>query len=1507
MQLENKLKALQHYINLAIWTLAGLYLGIAILVNIPVVQHYIGEKVAAALARKLDTRVSIGRVDVGLFNRIIIDDVHLFDQRHHPMLMASRLSAKLSLIDLMQGRISVSSAQLFGLDARLYQANADANPNFQFVLDSLASKDTTRHTPLDLELKSVVIRHGSIAFDRLDLPRRNTFDTHHLHISKLSSHLILNKLQDDSVNLNIKRLSLHEASGIDLQKLSLRFLANTHRAELTHFNLNLPHSHVQIGRLTAAYRLDKKKLARGSLHFEGAIDESVIHPKDLEAFKPELAKFDRPIVLSTSFSGTDTQARISRLLVTVPRAGTQTVSSSPADIRIHLSGSVSHLRHQPQWQAAISQLMVDDEGVRLLAGSIPDVVSRLQHISYRGTASGRGKSIALRGTLLSGAGNADINAQFDGQNFAGYVATQGFNLRQVLQDKQFGQLATEIFLSGNIAKQYYQARGKIERMDYHGYAYRNADIDGTFDRGTLNGRFDIHDPNFQALINGTLDTDKHHPGAHLTASLRHLNPALLHLATGRHAHAAYSADIAAHFTGSNINTAQGHFDITHFSKVSGEGTYQLDSLTLYASNDKHGHHLSFRSDFAEADVTGRFNYATIAQSITNVIARKLPSIQLLTPIRYRPAPVNDFTLNATIRRSDWLNEFFGLPVTLNEPMKIYGNMAPGAENLETRIFAPAIVYEGSTYKDVTLNVSSPDHTLAADLSLTKLSANGTPMEYRVEASANNDKLSSAISVDNHAHRRLTGHLLSVTRFARNNEGRTEAIVDINPSTMSVGDSVFAVQPSRIVYSKNHLQVNDFAITGGGQHVRVNGKTSKGSRDSLIVDLSRVNVSYILDLVNFHAVDFSGYASGKAFVSHLFDKPEARGQIQVADFRFQEGRMGTLYAKVAYNRLLSQIDIDAEAIDSLTLPDKTILPRTTAIRGNVSPSRHDISLNITADHTRGDFVQSFCQSIMNRSNITADGSVRLWGDLSDLNLTGQLVANGSIGLAALNTDYTLHNDTIDLLVNEIQFRNCHITDRDGHAGRITGSLYHDHLSHLSYDIHAQADHLLAYDWGPTYGSTFYGTVYGTGNVDIKGQSGEVNIDVNLTPEKGSEVVYDVSSPTAVSDNQFIHWTSRDSMAAAHTALLPDTAQGQARPEQENAPDIPTDIRINFLINTTPDATLRLLMDKRTGDYITLNGSGMIRAAYYNKGGLDIFGNYVVDHGLYKLTIQNIIKRDFSFAQGSTIVFGGNPYNAALNLTAQYLLNSVSLSDLQIGRSFSNTNIKVNCIMNITGTPRSPRVDFSLDLPTVSNDAKQMIYSLINSEEEMNQQVLYLLAVGRFYAQGSNNANANGAGGDQTSLAMQSILSGQISQQLNTVLGSVIKDNNWNFGANISTGDEGWNNAEYEGLLSGRMLNNRLIFNGQFGYRDNNRATTSFIGDFDLQYLITSSGNLSVHVYNQTNDRYFTRNSLNTQGIGFILKRDFDTWKSLFRWRKKKSDSPQPPASAPKAAAAAKREK
>ena len=55
---------------------------------------------------------------------------------------------------------------------------------------------------------------------------------------------------------------------------------------------------------------------------------------------------------------------------------------------------------------------------------------------------------------------------------------------------------------------------------------------------------------------------------------------------------------------------------------------------------------------------------------------------------------------------------------------------------------------------------------------------------------------------------------------------------------------------------------------------------------------------------------------------------------------------------------------------------------------------------------------------------------------------------------------------------------------------------------------------------------------------------------------------------------------------------------------------------------------------------------------------------------------------------------------------------------------------------------------------------------------------------------------------------------------------------------------------------------------------------------VKRLLPSTAFIALKVYNQTNDRYFTKSSLNTQGLGIIMKKDFNGLRDLFTSKKRK---------------------
>lgn len=1441
------------------------------MVQLPFVQSWIGEEVSRVVAGKFDTKVSVGKVRLGLLNRVIIDDFKLYDKKSELMVEASRLAARIDYAQLVKtGRVYISSAQVFGMKGVFYKENGTAGANYQFVLDSLASKDKSSKSGLELSVNSLIIRHGAVKYDRYDIaPTRMRFNSGHIDVSNISAHLIIPYYTPDSVAVTVKKLSLKEASGLDLRKLNFNLVYDEKGAELTDFELSLPHTDINISRMHAAFEIADGGQGLRNLSFEGRIDNSKVTLSDAACFVSGLKRADKPLYINGSYSGTADRLNVSRLQIT----------STDGGVRLMAGGYVAKVGNDIRWHVNVKSMLCTSAGIAGILDDFTDkdsglseIAGRLGDIQYVGTVSGTGKNQSVNGTLKSGLGQVAIKADYSGGHIDANVRTEGFNLGQLLDNDKVGMLATTVNVKGDISREGFSGihiDGVFPRLDYNGYSYSNISAEGFYDRQKFAGRIGIDDPNGHISIIGSMDMNRSGQTTDIKATIRDLDLAALKI-TDKWKGARFDLDVSVdtYVSEAEANMFKGRVGVRNFSMFSDEKVYNLDSLYLTAETGS----LTLHSDFAHAELTGDYKLRTIFTSLANMMHSKLPT---LCPL-YGKAE-NSFRLDAEITKSDWISTLLGVPVTLKHPLTINADFDDSSRQMRLACRSEGLEYDGSPYENVSITAGTSGDTLSVEGKVRKVMNNGHRLDLSLLTDVIDDKLETSVIWNNNMDRLMAGKFNAGTKFVRKEEGQLDVEIAVRPSDILVNDTVWNVLPSTILYSDGDLAVDHFTIEHGKQHIRIDGMATKHTEDSITVDLQDVDVNYVLDLVNFHSVEFGGNLTGKAFVKSVFYEPDVYANLTVDGFTFQQGRLGRLSASVKWNKDDRRIDIDAHADDKDNAR--------TVVAGYVSPAENRIDLAIKAEDTDLEFLESFCGEFMDNVKAKANGELRLHGPLDAINLTGEIVADGNMLITPINVSYSLANDTIRFLPDNIVFRADTIRDRNGNIGIVNGTLHHKNLSNLTYDIRIKTHNLLCYDTNSYGEDSFYGTAYGTGVCDIQGRDGRIDIDIEITPEKNSFIEYDAASPDAIADQQFITWHDRTASLAGIGADSVPRVDTVGHKNAGGLPvDIPSDMRINFLVNMTPEATLRVLMDKNTNDYIALNGTGTIRASYFNKGTFDMFGTYLIDHGVYALTIQNIIKKVFQFRSGGTIVFGGDPYDALFDLQAVYTVNGVPLSDLQLGNSFSGSNVRVDCIMNISGTPQSPHVDFNIDMPTVSEDAEQMVRTVINGEEEMNQQVVYLLSVGRFYIQGNNNSERNQT--NQTSLAMQSLLSGTISQQINTLLGSLVKNNNWTFGANISTGDEGFNNAEYEGLLSGRLLNNRLIINGQFGYRDNANATTSFIGDFDINYLLLPNGNISLKVYNQTNDRYFTKSSLNTQGIGLILKKDFNSLMELFGFKRKR---------------------
>ena len=1493
------MKRLKHIINWTIWTLLALYVLALLLIRMPAVQSWMGSRLATALGDKVGTEVSIGRIDLGFFNRIIIDDVDLLDRQQQHLLTADRMTGRLQLLPLLEGRVSIASVQLFGVNANLYHLDDSLRTtNFQFVIDALSTpRDTTRQSRFDIRVNSLIVRNSNVAYDDW-------------RVSGISAHLALKVLRPDSLNLNVKRLSLREQHGVDVRHFTARIEANCQQARLCGLKLSLPHSTLVADTLRADYN---NPFVLDDLLFSGSIDGTTIAPRDLTFLLPQLSQLQQTLQLNAAIEGHGRQLHLPRF----------SVKADDASLLLQGRAVLSGLGHHPAWKVGIDALDVTNDllcTLGTLAGDASTasaaLLPRLGDLHLTGDAEQQTDgTLVVNGNLLTAAGHVDARLNMSSDRlFNGSISTDSLNLGLLLDNTRLGLIATQLDVSGK--PQTLHAVGAVSRFDFGNYPYQNLALDITRQQDNISGQLTIDDPNLQAEVEGAFEQQA--AGAQAMKHVRvagviaHIMPKQLNF-TDRWDNATFRTNIDADITGSSLNNLEGTADLDDFvmeKPAVGDTpstTFALDNLHLKSGYDDGLHFLRMTGDFGEATLNGQFDWATLPQSFVGFIASKLPTLPGL-PTK-TVATLNNFEADLRLNDAEWLQQLFDIPLTLHRPLHLNALVNDETRQIDINGLIPSFTYRDNRYAGAQIDLTTVGDTAQSSIRLARIDEKGHRLNLHLQALAGNNNLVTTLSWDNHST--ATGQMNAITQLYRNEHGKSEAHVRLLPSHIVMKETTWELEPADIIYSDGMLMVDYFNLHHANQHLIIDGVASQQPNDTLAIDMDGLDVGYVLDLVNFHSVDFDGLASGHAYVVQpLSDSFKAWADLTVSNFEFLHGNMGTLYAKAAWNDTDKQIDLHAVADASGGCR--------TLVDGYVSPVRSDIHLDIEAQNSPITFIHSVTESFIGKIDGHTRGKLLLSGSLGGMNLTGTVAVDATAFITPLNTTYTLQADTIRFLPNEMVFDNWHVYDRNHGMGILSGGVHHQELKNFTFDFDVDATNLLAYDF-PQFddGSTICGTVYATGQVDIHGRPNEVTINCDVTPNANSFFAYNAANPDAISSQQFIKWreqtkevteapqapeappsppeggtiVSSASNTASKTIEAPSGAVGGASGASgysgASGPSgsFPSsDLYINFRINATPDATLRVLMDQQTGDYITLNGNGTLRAQFYDKGPFQMFGTYQVERGTYGITIQQIIKKNFTFQDGGTIVFGGDPYDASLNLLAKYTVNGVSLSDLNIGNSFTNNTVRVNCIMNIQGTPGEPRVDFDLEMPTVNSEEEQMIRAVIASEQELNQQVVYLLGIGRFYTQGANNASQQQYG--QTELAMQSFLSGTVSTQINEVLSQVIRSNDWNFGANISTGNEGWHNAEYEGLISGRMLNNRLLINGQFGYRDNaTQATSSFIGDFDIRYLLTPNGNLALKVYNQTNDRYFTHSSLNTQGIGLIMKRDFNGMGDLFHRRGK----------------------
>ncbi|MDR0393852.1 MAG: translocation/assembly module TamB [Tannerella sp.] len=1449
-------------------------------------QRNIKDFAEKELSLLFDTPVKIGRVDINWLNRIVLGDVRIEDKKGETALSAGNITAGFKLLPLFKNRWILTTVRLFGITCHIRKDTPDSETNIQFIIDGLSKSPPDYDSRIELQVQSVLIRRSRITYDVLNKNHtEKQFNPNHISLDNISGKLSLGYYSKDSLNIQVNKLSFEEISGLSVDRLSMNISGNRDTAYLKNFTLLLPHSYISIP--SAGIGLSevdslRRPTDKSPLHIRLA--PSGISPKDLTAFLPFLKDFSDVIEISGDISGSVNDISLNKLTLQYGQEMTFDGNMALKGLmskkdELYLLGQVKKLNITTEGLTKISNNLFDNRII------LPEPVGKMGILEFSGEISGFTNHLVAFGNLSSSIGSIHMDMLIGNKKdttmyLKGNIASSELKIAELFKEgNPYGnaRFNAEIDLIQPLRQKISgSVKAQVNEFEYRGYNYENIYLSGKFKENEYEGLIHVNDPNGKIEVQGLFRNEKEKSVFDFTANIRNFHPDKLYI-TDKYDKPDISLGINANFAGNNPDDFEGYIELEDLSFHTAKDSFTIHDLRVETSVDEHPYkRISLSSDIINGEIKGIYSFSSLIRDLSRTAGSYLPAlVKNLTDEEIASNSENRFDFLFAINNTENISSTLKLPVAILRPSTIRGYYNNNTNSLLTEIDIPAFTIGKTSLDSVKLHIDNENESINLLLTASQNYKGNTQNYIHLAAYAKEDNINTTLFWTNDKEAKFEAEITVSALFIEEGEShkklRTE--ITIPPTQIILKDSLWNVEPASVTISDGNIHIDNFYITKENQYLHIDGVISDNPKDLLFVDLNDVEISYIFNVLNLPKLQFGGRATGKINAHDLSGSIMIDGRMEIQDFSFNQAVQGKL-------SLSSEWDNDRQGILLLGsiyphYPDLSVF---TDVNGYIFPigENQGFSLYFDANDINIAFVQKYMKAFADDVSGTGHGKVRLYGSFSDILLEGSpYVKDGKMKIDLLNTTYSF-SDTIVMDSTSIRTNNTIVSDKDGNSGTLNFNFGHTHFRDIKYDLDIKADKMLVYDIPERVNPQIYGQVYASGTVRINGTEDFITVDGNVRSEAGTTAGFNLKESSTVENYDFITFIEK---TAGNT--YPSKNENNSK-EQKNESKSSMDYLLNFLVDVTPDAKLEFMMDAASGDKIRGSGNGNIQIQYGSQNDLQMFGNYLISEGTYNFSLQQVIRKRFNIRDGSIITFQGDPMAANLDINATYNLNA-NLQDLDetLLIETANPNIPVNCILMIDGRLRNPAIIFDLELPNSNSELERRVKSFIDTEDMMTRQIIYLLVLNKFY---TPDYSRNDYRSNEFSAVASSALSAQLSNILSSLTDKI------QIGTNIRSRQDGIKDTEIEMLLSSRLLNNRLLFNGNFGYKDNFIMQNAFVGEFDLEYKLIHSGEISLKAYNHANDLYrYNAKSLTRQGVGVMFRKDFTTLADIFR-RKKNEGEP-----------------
>ncbi|MDD4143216.1 MAG: translocation/assembly module TamB domain-containing protein [Prolixibacteraceae bacterium] len=1416
------------------------------------VQTFLTRGLVKKLSERIDTNISVGKVNIALFKTVVLKDILIEDQKNDTLFYTETIYAAIDSIRFRKKLIALNRLSFRNSHINI-ERDSSNNFNFQFIIDSLK---TPRKQPGEwnyLVDRFIFNKSDILYFDRF----KNGDQT--LNIDDVNFNISNIKYLNDSLSWKIDQLTLNKGNEFVINQLTSDFLFTDRKIELSDFELRTSRSEINESKFAFTLPV-KDTTGQQPFHIDLIFSDSEIDLYDLSLLLPSIKGMDQHVHFSGQIFGSEDDLKGKNLTLTTGENTSAVLDfyangvSDPSSMYLFLDLK----RSQTSFHDLAKIKMPTKNGVKYL--QFPEAFYETGIITYKGNFTGFSRDFVAFGTLTSEMGKltTDLSVVPDEKGrtlYRGEVATEDFNLGELFKIDALGKITFDGSVDGmfNRANRTVAGafEGDIHRIDVNSYNYENIRFDGILDNKMFDGLVMVDDPNLEFDFLGQLNFNPEVPVFDFRLDLKKALPGELNL--GSHYPGAEIAfAMNAKFSGDKIDNLAGSIMVENGFYKNDNGDLNLKGLELRSITGGPVKYLSFTSDFFDVEINGNYYFQNIANSIRKSLNHYIPAIsyEMLAEVKE-----NKFGYQLDVKNLDDVLKVFYPELKVETPFLLYGMVDSENSFFELKGSIPGISTENVMVRNIFIGNNPNENRYSSRFRFGEiLLRNGMRLQnLTVDSKISDNIIDNYIAWGDTIDRSYQGEIVTQAVFSKNENSQYPHIdLQWSPATIYIADSVWKINPFTATVDSSTINIQNFNFSSGSQNLNINGKIGKDLSNILSLRMNNIDLGLFGIYMN-KDLPLGGILNGSAGLVDFYGKRILFSNLDIDKFRFKDREIGNITLVNQWDNDESTLNTEIRAVSGNR--------QTMFANGYYNPSKNELLYNAEFDNFSLVALETLIRKNFSNFHGDASGKLKVYGSPSKILMDGTVQGSN----AGLTVDYVkvsyYFTDSVRFSGDTIHFNNINFKDIAGNRGIFNGTIVHDNFHNMIYNLSVSSNKITAINTSAGNNPQFYGKVIASGRLNITGRGKRVNLAGSGTTLQGTNVNINLENESEIARYDFIQFVSTE-----------DPVKQEFLFSNKNEKDF----NLNLTIRATPEARVQLIYNSQIGDVIKAQGEGLLVFGMDKDNNITLSGTYALERGDYLFTLQNVINKRFTIQQGGTINWSGDPYNANINIKAVYKLKA-SLYDLLVNtydNIYQSQRIPVECTIMLSDELSNPVIDFAIDFPSVEDRLIDEIRQFFNTPEEMNKQILSLVVLGKFYTP----EYLRGTYEAQTPNLIGTTASELFSNQLSNWLSQI--SNNVDIGLNYRPGNQ-ITNDEIELALSTQMFNDRVTINGNIGNNNNPNSTNNseLVGDFEINVKLNPSGKIKLKAYNRSNNNLIYETAPYTQGVGFSLTEEFNHLKNI----------------------------